>query len=69
VVTVEEHSVIGGLGGAVSEVLAEHSSAVPFKRIGVQDMFCESGEPDELFEKYGLSTPHIVRTVKKLLKK
>jgi transketolase len=49
-------------------VLAEHGSAVPFKRIGVQDMFCESGEPDELFEKYGLSTPHIVKTVKKLLK-
>ena len=68
IVTVEEHSVIGGLGGAVSEVLAEHSSSVPFKRIGVQDMFCESGEPDELFDKYGLSTPHIMRTVKKLLK-
>jgi len=68
VVTAEEHSVIGGLGGAVSEVLAEHGSSVPFKRIGVQDMFCESGEPDELFEKYGLSTPHIVKTVKKLLK-
>jgi len=68
IVTVEEHSVIGGLGGAVSEVLAEKGSAVPFKRIGVQDMFCESGEPEELFEKYGLSTPHIIKTVKKLLK-
>jgi transketolase len=68
IVTVEEHSVIGGLGGAVSEVLAEKGSAVPFKRIGVQDMFCESGEPEELFDKYGLSTPHIIKTVKKLLK-
>jgi transketolase len=68
-VTVEEHSVIGGLGGAVSEVLAEHGSCVPFQRIGVQDMFCESGEPDELFDKYGLSTPHIIKTVKRLLKK
>lgn len=68
IVTVEEHSVIGGLGGAVSEVLAEHASSIPFKRIGVQDMFCESGEPDELFDKYGLSTPHIMKTVKKLLK-
>ena len=68
IVTVEEHSVIGGLGGAVSEVLAEKGSAVPFKRIGVQDMFCESGEPDELFDKYGLSTAHIIKTVKKLLK-
>ncbi len=68
IVTVEEHSVIGGLGGAVSEVLAESSSSVHFKRIGVQDMFCESGEPEELFDKYGLSTPHIIKTVKKLLK-
>jgi len=67
-VTIEEHSIIGGLGGAVSEVLAEHRTSVPFQRIGVQDLFCESGEPEELFEKYGLSTPHIVKTVKKLLK-
>jgi transketolase len=67
-VTMEEHSVIGGLGGAVSEVLAEESSRVPFKRIGVQDMFCESGEPEELFQKYGLDAAHIVTTVRKLLK-
>jgi transketolase len=68
IVTIEEHSIIGGLGGAVSEVLAEHRASVPFRRIGVQDLFCESGEPEELFEKYGLSTPYIVKTVKKLLK-
>ena len=67
ILTVEEHSVIGGLGGAVSEVLAENGSQTKFKRMGVQDMFCESGEPEELFEKYGLSTPHIVKTVKKLI--
>lgn len=68
VMTIEEHSVIGGLGGAVSEVIAENRLCVPFKRMGVQDMFCESGEPEELFEKYGLSTPHIITNVKKLLK-
>jgi len=68
VMTIEEHSVIGGLGGAVSEVIAENRLSVPFKRMGVQDIFCESGEPEELFEKYGLSTPHIVKNVKKLLK-
>jgi transketolase len=67
-ITIEEHSIIGGLGGAVSEVLAESSIAPRFKRMGVQDMFCESGEPEDLFEKYGLSTPFIVKTVKKLLK-
>ena len=66
--TVEEHSVIGGLGGAVSEVLAENGVALPFKRMGVQDMFCESGEPEDLFEKYGLNTSHIMKTVRKLLK-
>jgi len=69
IITVEEHSIIGGLGSAVGEVLAEHTAGVRFARIGVQDMFCESGEPDELFEKYGLSTPHIVRKAKALLKK
>jgi transketolase len=68
IITVEEHSVIGGLGGAVSELLAENRSSIPFQRIGVQDMFCESGEPNELFEKYGLSSLHICKTVKKLLK-
>jgi len=68
ILTVEEHSVIGGLGGAVSEVLAESGLSTKFKRIGVQDIFCESGEPKELFEKYGLSTSHIVKNVKKLIK-
>ena len=68
ILTAEEHSVIGGLGGAVSEVLAENGSSTKFKRIGIQDMFCESGEPEELFEKYGLSTSHIVKAVKKLIK-
>ena len=68
VITVEEHSIIGGLGGAVSEVLAESGSSIKFKRMGVQDMFCESGEPEDLFEKYGLSISHIVKTVKKLIK-
>jgi transketolase len=69
IVTVEEHSVIGGLGSAVCEVLAENNAHVRFKRMGVQDVFCESGEPDELFEKYGLNAPHIVRTVKALMKR
>jgi transketolase len=69
IITVEEHSIIGGLGSAVGEVLAEHTAGIRFARIGVQDTFCESGEPDELFEKYGLSAPHIVRKAKALLKK
>jgi transketolase len=68
IITIEEHSIIGGLGSAVAEVLAENSCSIKFKRIGVQDIFCESGEPEELFEKYGLNASHIVKTAKKLMK-
>lgn len=57
-ITVEEGQVNGGLGGAVAELLAERYPA-PLKRIGVKDRFGESGKPDELFEKFGLTAPHI----------
>jgi len=54
VVTVEEHSIIGGLGSAVAECVAEMSSAAPLLRLGVRDRFGESGLADELLEKHGL---------------
>jgi transketolase len=54
VVTAEEHSVIGGLGSAVAECLAEMRSAGPLLRLGVHDCFGESGLADELLEKHGL---------------
>ncbi len=66
--TAEEHSVIGGLGSAVSEILAEKGCSCKFRRMGIQDMFCESGEPKDLFAKYGLSAYHIAKTAKELLK-
>lgn len=66
-ITIEEHSVIGGLGGGVSELLAENCSSIPFIRMGVKDIFCESGEPEDLFKKYGLSSSHIVKIAKKLI--
>jgi len=69
VITVEEHSIIGGLGAAVAEVLAEHSSSIRFHRMGIRDQFCESGDPKDLLEKYGLTAKHIVKEVKRLLKK
>ncbi|MEM4258462.1 MAG: transketolase family protein [Candidatus Thermoplasmatota archaeon] len=69
ILTVEEHSIIGGLGSAVAEVLLENGYTGKFKRIGIQDMFCESGEPEHLFNKYGLSAQHIIKNVKTLLKK
>ncbi len=53
IVTVEEHSIIGGLGGAVSECLSTHYP-VPVQRIGVEDVFGESGPAVKLLEKYGL---------------
>lgn len=59
VVTVEEHSIIGGLGGAVAECLAEHCP-VPLERVGVKDTFAESGPYYELLDKYGMSVEAIV---------
>lgn len=69
IITVEEHSVIGGLGSAVAETLAENGYGGKFYRMGIQDIFCESGDPKELMEKYKLNEKHIVATVKELLKK
>ncbi|MFA5003890.1 MAG: transketolase family protein [Candidatus Saccharimonadales bacterium] len=58
IVTVEEGQIIGGLGGAIAELLAENHP-VPLKRIGMQDHFGESGEPSELLELFGLDAKHI----------
>lgn len=67
IVTVEEHQVIGGLGGAVSELLSE---SLPTKvlRIGVNDTFGESGGYEELKDKYGISSHHIEEQVLRSLK-
>lgn len=67
IVTAEEHSVIGGLGGAVCEVLAE-KAPVPVKRIGMNDVFGESGVAEELLHKYGLDGEGIYQTVKEWMK-
>lgn len=63
-VTAEEHSIIGGLGGAVAEVLAENVP-VPLIRVGTKDTFGESGPPEELLKKYGLTALDIVNAAKK----
>lgn len=68
IVTVEEHNVIGGLGSAVAEVIGENHP-VPLKRIGTQDTFGESGKPQELLEKYGLTKDHILEAVLDIIKK
>ncbi|WP_022749154.1 transketolase family protein [Lachnobacterium bovis] len=68
VVTVEEHSVIGGLGGAVAEALMENEP-VPMKRIGVYDTFGESGPALDLLKKYRLDAQGIYEQVKEFLNK
>jgi len=67
IITAEEHSIIGGLGSAVAEVLAENYP-VYMERIGVQDTFGESGDGDELLKKYGLSPEKIIEAVKRIIK-
>ncbi len=67
IVTVEDHNVIGGLGSAVAEVLAEEGFAGKLIRMGLQDMYGESGDPTELYEKYGLSSGAIVRKVREVI--
>ena len=62
-VTIEEHSVIGGLGGAVCEMLAE-KNPVPVLRIGVKDVFGESGPAEEVLSKYGLDAEGIYNAIK-----
>lgn len=68
VVTAENHNKIGGLGSAVSEVLAENA-AVPFRRVGVPDCFGEVGSLSFLSEKFGISKNHIKEAVREVLKK
>lgn len=65
VVTAEEHSIIGGLGSAVAEVLVEESPR-KMKRIGVQDVFGQSGTPESLLKHYGLTKENIIKAVKSL---
>ena len=66
VVTAEEHSILGGLGGAVAEFLSGEFP-VPVERVGVKDTFGESGEPEEILEKYGLTAIDIVNSARRVL--
>ncbi len=66
IVTAEEHSVIGGLGSAVAEVTATEAP-VKMKFVGQHDVFGESGKPEELKKKYGMTADDIVRAVRELI--
>jgi transketolase len=67
IVTAEEHSIIGGLGSAVAEVVTSNHP-VPVIRVGIKDTFGESGKPEELLKAYGLTADAIVKAVKKGLR-
>jgi transketolase len=67
-VTVEEHQIIGGLAGAVSETLGRNQPA-PIENIGMPNRFGESGEPDQLLAKYGMKATDIVKAVKRVVKR
>lgn len=67
-VSVEEHQIIGGLGGAVAELLAKNKP-MPMEFVGLNDVFGESGAPWELIKKYGMDSEAIVKAVKKVIKR
>lgn len=68
VVSVEEHQIIGGMGSAVAELLAKHLPT-PMEFVGIKDVFGDSGEPNELIEKYGMDVKSIKNAVRKVLKR
>lgn len=67
-VTAEEHSILGGLGGAVAEVMAAYEWA-PLEMVGLQDIFAETGDYESLLDKYGLSAAGIAEKAKFALKR
>lgn len=68
IVTVEEHQIAGGMGSAVAEYLSS-IYPVPIERIGVHDVFGQSGTPQELIEHYGMGVTHITAAAKKVIKR
>lgn len=69
IVAIENHSIIGGLGGAIAEILAQKPKHAPIGYVGVQDVFTESGSATEVKEKYGLNVNNIVSKVEETMKK
>ncbi len=68
VLTCEEGQIAGGMGSAIAELISEQYPA-PLKRIGIRDHFGESGKPEELYEHFGLTAPHIAKAAQELIKK
>jgi transketolase len=68
IVTAEDHTIIGGLGGAVAEILSEQYPTI-MKRLGIRDVFPESGNHNDLLDKYGLAVYDVMKAVKEVIKK
>lgn len=68
IVTLENHSILGGLGGAIAEVIAKKTTHAPIEYIGVEDVFTESGKAIDVKTKYGLNVQNIVEKVEKTMK-
>lgn len=68
IVTVENHSVIGGLGGCIAEILAQKSQHAKLAYVGVPDVFTESGKTADVKEKYGLNVENIIEKVESVIK-
>lgn len=68
-VTAENHSVIGGLGSAVAEVLADNGIGLPFKRVGINDHFCEGGSTPYLLNKFGLDSLAIAEACREVMRR
>lgn len=67
IVTIENHSVVGGLGGAVAEILATYSRHPKLRYVGVEDVFTESGKISDVKKKYGLNTENVIKKCKEAL--
>ena len=67
ILTVENHSIIGGLGSAVAETLMEAGIGLPFQRVGIQDQFCEGGTTPYLMQKFGLDKQGIISAAQTLI--
>lgn len=68
IVTVENHSILGGIGGAVAEIIAQKPEHAKLAYVGVKDVFTESGKTADVKEKYGLSVENIIRSVENVIK-
>jgi len=67
IITVEDHSIVGGLGGAVTDALATAGACVPVKKLGVPDEFAALGYPEELYAHYGYDADGIIRQIRAML--